>query len=146
MHNVILWEMPGIPVLPFWLENSRFWQIFPASHSHLIFSWFLKLFLFFVSPVFLALLCPFFCSFSAIFTLLASKHELVIVLVCGISTDWDLKMQQNGILEAHILQDMPLEPPRGSCLQRSWAQLCCPKNLPFLLNRVGISEMPIHFQ
>ena len=75
-----------------------------------------------------------------------NKVKHMIVLVCGISTDWDLKMQQNGTLEAHILQDMPLEPRRGSHLRRSWVQLCCPKNLPFLLNRVGISEILIHYQ
>ena len=138
--------MPEIPILPFWSENSRFWQMFPASHSHLIFSPFFETFPFLCFTSLFSTSLPLFCSFSAIFTLLASNHELVIVLVCGISTDWDLKMQQNGILEAHILQDMPLEPPRGSRLQCSWAQLCCPKNLPFLLNTVGISEILIHYQ
>ena len=150
MQNVILWEMPEIPNLPFWSETSRFWQIFPASHSRLIFSQFLKLFLFFVSPVFSALLCPFsvvsqpFLPFG-IWAWACNSFGSAVFPLTGISKC--RKMASKRHISYNFSQgSMPLEPPRGSCLQRSWAQLCCPKNLPFLLNTVGISEMLIHYQ
>ena len=49
--------------------------------------------------------------------------SLWLFWVCGISIDWDLKMKQNGILEAHILQDMPLEAHAFSARGRSYAAL-----------------------
>ena len=105
-------------------------------------------FLCFTSPFCTSL--PFFCGFSAIFTLLASEHELVIVL--GVRYfHWlgSLNAEKRHLRGTYLTISqgiMPLEPPRGSCLQRSWAQLCCPKNRPFLLDRVGISEILIHYQ
>ena len=52
------------------------------------------------------------------------------------------------MLEAHILKSFPGEnDPRTQGdphLQQSWAWLSHSKNLPFLLVRVGVSEILIH--
>ena len=48
-----------ISTLQFWLETSRFWQIFPASRFGLIFSQFLKLFLSLFNQSFYLIVCCF---------------------------------------------------------------------------------------
>ena len=48
-----------IPTLQFWLESFRFWQIFPASHFHSIFSWVLNSSFLCLTSLFSMIVCCF---------------------------------------------------------------------------------------
>ena len=86
----------------------------------------------------------FFWGFSAIFTLIGSKHETAIILDAVIQ--WIaltlfkvcVHLWSQNILKAHNV--IFHRGARGWHLHRSWEQLCWSLNLPFLVDGVGISE------
>ena len=86
----------------------------------------------------------FFWGFSAIFTLMGCKHEPAIILdavIHGIALTLFkvcIHLWSQNILEAHNL--IFHWGARGWHLHRSREQLCRSLNLPFLVDRVGISE------
>lgn len=70
----VMWTLGGDSNPPFFVFGQYFWPpIFLAS-------WFLKLSISLYSQSFQHASLPFSCGFSAIFSLLASNHELAIIL------------------------------------------------------------------
>ena len=132
-----------IPTLLFWPETSHFRETFPGSHFHLIFSWFLKLLC--LTSLFSTILWRFSGVSQPFLPLAGSKHEPAIIL--DVVIHWTvltlckvyIHLWSQNVLEAHNSKFFT-GGARGSCLHCSWEQLCQSLNLPFLVDRVGISE------
>ena len=110
-------------------------QMFKASPCGLEFSRCLKLFHFFVSPVFQCASLPIFCGFSAVITLLASNYEPAIIFRAVFALDVISKCRKWHLTGRRA---RPQAHQRLAHLAFKGSSYATLKTSTFLVNRVGI--------